>query len=215
MPWHRTPMGCSLPHPLPLARRQRATEEYPHRTSPRRSLESGADDTEAMSAGRWGHLSRLAESLTRVEVTETTRCDATPRHHRRQTAQTVRTRAAHGQAPASVLVKGADRLMSVPPHRAMQRHTFATIPTRGWVLKQQRRLDLTYAAADDTAGRRRIHERQVRLVGSRARLHTKHRGAVVAPPEAEARVPQVEVRVPRVGLRARRPQPPLTPLPRA
>jgi hypothetical protein len=38
-----------------------------------------------MSAGRWGHLSRLTESPTRVEVTEATRCDATPRHRRRQT----------------------------------------------------------------------------------------------------------------------------------
>jgi hypothetical protein len=100
LPWHRIPIGCSLPHPLPLARCQCATEEDPHHASPRRSLESGADDTEAMSAGRWDHLSRLTEASTRLEVTETTRCDATPRHHRRQTAKTVRTRTAHGQAPA-------------------------------------------------------------------------------------------------------------------
>ena len=30
LPRHRTPMGCSLPHPLPLARRQRATEREYH-----------------------------------------------------------------------------------------------------------------------------------------------------------------------------------------
>src|SRR5262249_47217724 len=47
--------------------------------------------------------------------------------------------------------------------------------------KEQRRLDLTYAAVDDTAGRRRIHERQVLLLGGRALLHAKHRGAVAAP----------------------------------
>src|SRR4029453_1386745 len=70
------------------------------------SLESGADDTEALSRGRWDHLSRLTEASTRVEVTETTRCDATPGHHRRQTAQTVRTLAPHGQAPAEA---GASR----------------------------------------------------------------------------------------------------------
>jgi hypothetical protein len=62
--------------------------------------ESGADDTEAMSGGRWGHLSRLTESSTRVEVTGTTRYDATPRRHWRQTAQSVRACAAYGQAPA-------------------------------------------------------------------------------------------------------------------
>jgi hypothetical protein len=39
-------------------------------------------------AGQCGHVSRLTESPTRVEVTETTRY-AVPRHHRRQTAQTV------------------------------------------------------------------------------------------------------------------------------
>jgi len=82
--------------------------------------------------------------------------------------------------------------------------------------EEQRRLDLTYAAVDDTAGRRRIHERQVLLLGGRALLHAKHRGAVAAPHQAEAQVLQVEVRVPpRGGLGAPRPRPPWTPLPRA
>jgi hypothetical protein len=48
--------------------------------------------------------------------------------------------------------------MSGPPHREMQRNTFAMVPTRAWYW-QRRRFDLTYAAADDTAGRRLIHER--------------------------------------------------------
>src|SRR5262249_58028271 len=56
--------------------------------------ESGADDAEALSAGRWDHLSRLPESPTRAEVTETTRCDATPRHPPRQTVQRGRAGAA-------------------------------------------------------------------------------------------------------------------------
>ena len=76
--------------------------------------ESGADDTEAISGGRWGHLSRLTESSTRVEVTGTTRYDATPRRHRRQTAQSVRARAAHGQAPAEAgSSRSVDQCVSV------------------------------------------------------------------------------------------------------
>ena len=38
--------------------------------------------------------------------------------------------------------------------------------------------ELICAAADDTAGRRRTHGRQLLLIESRAPLHAKHRGAV-------------------------------------
>jgi hypothetical protein len=57
LPWHRTPMGCSLPPPLPLACRQRATEEDPHQTSPRRSLNQ-APTTRRPCPGGGGVISR-------------------------------------------------------------------------------------------------------------------------------------------------------------
>jgi hypothetical protein len=85
------PLLVATPAPIaaPPARNRGRSTSYVTSSQP----ESGADDTGAMSAGRWGHLSRLTESPTRVEVTETTRCDATPRHRRRQScAERSRTR---------------------------------------------------------------------------------------------------------------------------
>src|SRR5262249_19608565 len=86
--------------------------------------ESGADDAEALSAGRWDHLSCLPESPTRAEVTETSRCDATPRHPPRQTVQRVRAGAAQGEAsvePGTIEMHGSalERNQGrLPPRRA-------------------------------------------------------------------------------------------------
>ena len=91
-PTNRPLPSCSQPAPLgsastpapigaPSAHNRGMSTSYVTSSQP----ESGADDTGAMSAGRWGRLSRLSGSATRVEVTETTRCHGTPGHRRRQT----------------------------------------------------------------------------------------------------------------------------------
>ena len=117
--------SCSQPGPAPIwllvstpapigappARNRGRSTSYVTSSQP----ESGADDTGAMSAGRWGHLSRLTESPTRVEVTETTRCDGTPRHRRRQTcAERWRTRRScrSGDAPFECAPAAATRYRS-------------------------------------------------------------------------------------------------------
>jgi hypothetical protein len=59
LPWHRTPHGLLVATPAPTgappARNRGRSTSYVTSSQP----ESGADDTEAMTAGRWGHLSRL------------------------------------------------------------------------------------------------------------------------------------------------------------
>jgi hypothetical protein len=79
----RAPIG------VPPARSRCISTSYVTSSQP----DSGADDTEALPAGRWSHLLRLTESPTPVEVAETTHQHATPRHSRRQTALPGRSRA--------------------------------------------------------------------------------------------------------------------------
>src|SRR4029077_16431469 len=68
--------------------------------------DSGADVTEALPAGRWGHLSRLTEYSTPVEVAETTQQNATPRLGRRQTPLPARSRACRYRAGLETLPVG-------------------------------------------------------------------------------------------------------------
>src|SRR4029453_11621906 len=189
--------GCSLPHPLPLARCQCATEEEPHHASPRRSLESGADDTEAMSAGRWDHLSRLTEASTRSRSLR--RLAATLRPGTIGVKQGRSHHAAHGQAPAkagSIEKRGPalERYQGRSPlRRAHLRsnlrritvavHENAKRPPLEVVGRKRHAARLVHKGPRGpmrAAGRRRIHERQVLLVRTSPWLSSLSRRRCVA-----------------------------------